>query len=324
MTDLSVILVNWNAGLVLAECLRRVLPEVSALGGECIVVDNGSAERDLALLKREFPDLQVIANSLNLGFARAMNQGIKRSRGRYLLLLNPDAFIQAGSLRHIVSFMDAEPEVGILGPRIVNADGSTQGSARAFPGLATAFFGRSSLLSRFFPRNPFTRRQVFATINAPDEPQDVDWVSGACMFVRRCVLEEVGFLNERLFLYWEDADICWRAQRGGWRVVYYPQARVTHLVGVCSRQAPARSLIAFHRSAYCFYRTHVTRSAWDLRNAVAVAGLSLRLVVLLVWLLFRSLVRKGGRLGRALRKLNDTDREFIRPKASKSYSNTGD
>jgi GT2 family glycosyltransferase len=246
MIDLSIILVNWNAAPVLIECLRRALPELNTVSGECIVVDNGSSGEDLLALEREFPQLQIIANPRNLGFARAVNQGIKKSRGRYLLLLNPDAFLSAGSLRALITFLDAEPKVGIVGPRIVNLDGSLQGSARAFPRLATGLFGRTSFLSRLFPRNPFTGRQVLALNGQQDRSQPVDWVSGACMFLRRQVLEEVGLLDERFFLYWEDADICWRARQAGWLVVYYPHTDVTHLIGACSRRAPVRSLVAFH------------------------------------------------------------------------------
>jgi GT2 family glycosyltransferase len=291
MIDVSVIMVNWNAAPVLVECLRKTLPELGTVSGECIIVDNGSAAEDLELLKREFPKIRVIANPSNVGFARAVNQGITQSRGRYLLLLNPDAFLSEGSLRPLVSYLDAEPGVGIVGPLITNPDGSLQGSARAFPRLITAIFGRSSLLSRLFPRNPFTRRQVLAPAAQRDRPQPVDWVSGACMFVRRRVLEEVGLLDERFFLYWEDADICWRARERGWQIVYHPHVSATHLVGVCSRRAPIRSLAAFHRSAYRFYRTHVTGSAWHPLNAVAFAGLSLRFAAMSGWLLIRRLVR---------------------------------
>jgi GT2 family glycosyltransferase len=319
MIDLSVILVNWNAAPVLVECLRATLPELSTVSGECIVVDNGSAGEDLELVVREFPHLHVIANSRNLGFAAAVNQGVKRSRGRYLLLLNPDAFLSAGSLRSLVSFLDAEPGVGIVGPRIVNPDGSLQGSARAFPRLATALFGRTSLLSRLFPGNPFTRRQVLVLAARRDRPQPVDWVSGACMFVRRRVLDEVGLLDERFFLYWEDADICWRARQGGWLVVYHPRVSVTHLIGACSRRAPVRSLVAFHRSAYRFYRTHVTRSACHPLNAVAVAGLCARLAAILGWRLTRRFVRPVTYLHRSFPYLRELHKKLFRPKASQTF-----
>lgn len=312
MIDVSLITVNWNAADVLVECLRKTLPELGAVGGECIIVDNGSAAGELELLRREFPGVEFIANPGNLGFARAVNQGIERSRGRYLLLLNPDAFLAEGSLRRLVSYLDAEPRVGIIGPRIVNPDGSPQGSARAFPRMLTGLFGRTSLLSRLFPHNPLTRRQVLNLRASGEGPRPVDWVSGACMFLRRAVLEKVGPLDERFFLYWEDADICWRARAGGWQTVYHPQAEATHLVGACSGRAPVRSLAAFHRSAYRFYRAHVTGSAWHPLNAVALAGLSLRFSALLGWQLAR---RFAGRRLTSVRPLAPSQKDCFQPQS---------
>ena len=283
MLDISVIIVNWNSGHVLAECLRRITRELRTVSGECIVIDNNSADDDLGFLSREFPQFPLIVNSRNLGFARAVNIGIRRSSGRYLLLLNPDAFLSEGSLRPLVSLLDGAPEIGIVGPSIVNPDGTLQGSARAFPRLTTALFGRTSFLSRHFPHNPFTHRQVTVHSTRRDRPQPVDWVSGACLVVRREVLEEVGGLDERYFLYWEDADLCWRARQRGWQVVYEPRVSAMHLIGESSKHAPVRSLISFHRSAYRFYRTHITRTTWHPLNIVAVTGLSIRTALVLGW-----------------------------------------
>jgi GT2 family glycosyltransferase len=274
--DVSIIVVNWQAGRVLRECLQTVVRELQTVSGECIVVDNGSERGGLERLCHAFPHVAIITNSRNLGFAQAANQGIQKSKGRYLMLLNPDAFLTQGSLGHLVTYLDAHPEVGILGPRITNSDGTIQGSARAFPGLLTAFFGRNSLFTRHFPRNPFSRRNVPALSSRLDGPQPVDWVSGACMVIRRQVVEEAEGFDERFFLYWEDADLCWRMSKRGWQVVYDPRISVVHLVGASSKQAPFRSLVAFHRSAYRLYRKHVTRCAWHPLNAVAAVGLSLR------------------------------------------------
>jgi GT2 family glycosyltransferase len=246
-------------------------------------VDNGSEREDLEGLCQAFPQVAIIINSRNLGFARAANQGIQRSQGRYLMLLNPDALLTAGSLGHLITYLDAHPQVGIIGPRVTNTDGTIQGSARAFPGLLTAFFGRTSFFTRYFPRNPISRRHMPALNSQLDRPQPVDWVSGACMVIRRRLVEEVGGLDERFFLYWEDADFCWRIQKSGWQVVYDPRVSVIHQVGVSSRQAPFRSLVAFHRSAYRLYRKHVTGSAWHPFNVVAAAGLSLRALGLILW-----------------------------------------
>src|SRR5204862_7640529 len=154
MLDVSVVVVNWNAGPMILSCLQQIVDELRHVRGECIVIDNGSQNGDVGLLRREFPDLKMITNPTNVGFAKAVNQGIAQSRGEYLLFINPDAFIAPGAIRSIVAFMDSRPEVGIVGPRILNPDGSIQGSARTFPRFTTALFGRTSLMSRVFASNP--------------------------------------------------------------------------------------------------------------------------------------------------------------------------
>ncbi|HEV8714094.1 MAG TPA: glycosyltransferase family 2 protein [Candidatus Binatia bacterium] len=277
------IVVNWNAGSVLGDCLRTVVRELQTVSGECLVVDNGSEGDDLAGLQRVFPQVSMVVNLQNLGFARAVNQGLSRSQGRYIMLLNPDAELTAGSLRHMIADLDAHPAIGIIGPRIMNVDGTIQGSARAFPGLCTAFFGRTSFLTRYFSRNPLSRRQVPALGARLEQPQPVDWVSGACMVIRRQAVEEVGGLDERFFLYWEDADLCWRLHKRGWQIIYDPQVCIIHSVGVSARQAPFRSLLAFHRSAYRLYRKHLVPSAWHPLSALAAVGLGLRAASLLLW-----------------------------------------
>ena len=274
--DVSIVIVNWNAGKLLLECLQRVVQELKTVSGECIVVDNGSETGELDGVRHAYPEVCIIANARNEGFARAANQGMKKGRGRYLMLLNPDAFLTEGSLHHLITYLEGHTDVGVIGPQVTNPDGSLQGSARGFPGLLTAFFGRSSIFTHYFPHNPFSRHDVPALSSRLDEPQSVDWMSGACMVLRRRTLIEVGGFDERFFLYWEDADLCWRIRQHGWQVVYDPRVSVVHLVGVSSKQARVRTLVAFHQSAYRIYRKHVTRSAWHPLNTVAVVGLSLR------------------------------------------------
>ena len=280
--DVSVVVVNWNVGRILVNCLRAVTGELKTVNGECIVVDNGSARGDLDPVREEFPTVPVIANAGNYGFARAANQGIQASQGRYVLLLNPDAFPLEGMAEHLIRFMDQHPEVAVVGPRVTNTDGTVQGSARAFPGLRTAFFGRTSFLTRHFPRNPWSRRHVPVLNGGSNAPLAVDWVSGACMLIRRRAWEDIGGFDEAFFLYWEDADFCWRLRNAGWEVVYDPRVSVSHAVGASSRQAPIRSTIAFHRSAFRLYRNHVTRSTWHPMNAVAMGGLLTHACTLIV------------------------------------------
>lgn len=299
--DISIVIVNWRAGEALHACLESVRQELDGasvrqaqtagkrLSGECIVVDNGSEPGEMNALCRAFPETVVSVNTHNVGFARAANQGIQQARGRYVMLLNPDAWLTSGSVRHLVTCLDRQTEVGVVGPRIRNPDGSIQGSARAFPGLWTALFGRTSLLTRYFSGNPVSRYQMPALDPQLCQPQTVDWVSGACMLIRRQALEAVGGLDEQFFLYWEDADLCWRLHNMGWRIVYDPRVCVVHHVGGSSQHAAIRSLLAFHRSAYRLYRKHVTRSFWHPLNAVAICGLSIRALGLVGWIGVRSI-----------------------------------
>lgn len=291
--DVSVIIVNWNAGEALEACLRSVQRELHALptqkdghtplNGECFVIDNGSEPDDITRLGQMFPEVALHVNADNLGFARAANQGFARSHGRYLLLLNPDAELTPGSLRGLIDGLNAYPEAAILGPRVTNTDGTNQGSARTFPGLLTAFFGRTAFLTTYFSGNRMSQHETPAFDPCLTQPQNVDWVSGACMLMRRQAVEAVGGFDEQFFLYWEDADLCWRLHEHGWQIVYDPQVRVSHQVGGSSKHASIRSLLAFHRSAYLLYRKQVTGSAWHPLSLVAVVGLSVRAAGLLVW-----------------------------------------
>jgi GT2 family glycosyltransferase len=297
--DVSVIIVNRNAGEALEACLQSVVLELQtlqtleslpvqkdaqeSLSGECLIIDNGSEPGGIARLRDMFPQVSIFVNADNLGFGCAANQGFARSQGRYVLLLNPDAELTPGSLRHLIDRLDAHPEAAILGPRVTNTDGTNQGSARTFPSLLTAFFGRNTFLTNYFSGNRVSRRQTPGFDPCLTQPQSADWVSGACMLIRRQAVEAVGGFDEQFFLYWEDADLCWRLHDHGWQIVYDPQVRVMHKVGGSSRHASIRSLLAFHRSAYLLYRKQVTGSAWHPLSLVAAVGLSVRAGGLLVW-----------------------------------------
>jgi GT2 family glycosyltransferase len=280
--------VNWNVAEAATRCLRAVARELATVSGECIVIDNASFTGDVAGLGDACPEADIVRNPRNVGFAAAANQGVRRGRGRYVLLLNPDAFLGEGTLRHLVEYLDAHPVVGLVGPRILNPDGSLQGSARGFPGPLTAFFGRSSILTRLFPGNALTRRNLPALSPMPrgpmpvdQMPMPVDWVSGGCVMIRREAFEQVGGFDEQFVMYWEDADLCWRLHQAGWQVWYDPRVPVVHTVGASSEQALTRCTIEFHRSAYRIYRKQVTGRAWHPMNGVAAVGLTIRASLLL-------------------------------------------
>ncbi len=270
MVDLSVLIVNWNVAPLLRRCLDSIAasPGVSVAGRpgdlavEVIVVDNASRDESRAMLAREFPWVRVIANEVNMGFTRANNQALAEARGRYLLFLNPDTEVVGDALRTMVRYMDDHPDVGALGPQLRYPDGRIQSSRRRFPTLATAFL-ESTVLHQWWPNNPVARRYHLAD-RPDDQEQEVDWVVGACLLVRRRAIEQVGGFDERFFMYSEELDWCRRARALGWRIVYLPAAQVIHHEGRSSEQAVAARHIHFQTSKVLYFRKYHGRLAAEL------------------------------------------------------------
>lgn len=253
MPDLSILVVNWNVRDLLRRCLQSILANLPACQLEIIVVDNGSTDGSVEMVRTEFPQVHLIANPDNRGFPVANNQGLAVARGRYVLLLNPDTEVVGNALETMVAFADAHPDVGVVGPMLLNPDGTVQSSRRRFPTLLTAVF-ESTWLQPYAPRRLLARYYV---LDRPDdEVQDVDWVTGAALMARREAIEQVGPLDEGFFMYSEELDWCRRFREAGWRVVYLPTARVIHYGGKSSEQVlPARH-IHFQRSKIRYFRKY--------------------------------------------------------------------
>lgn len=260
--DLSIIIVSWNVRELLRRCLSSVTGHRSQVAGletcdlrlETIVVDNASSDGTVAMLRAEFPDVRVIANSENVGFTRGNNQALAVAQGRYLFLLNPDTELRPGALQMLMDYMDAHPRVGIIGPQLFYADGSLQSSRRRFPTLATAFF-ESTKLQQWFPRSRILTR-YYMLDTSDDATQEVDWIVGAAMFVRRQVYEQIGGFDEGFFMYSEELDWCYRAKQAGWQIVYLPTAQIVHHQGKSSEQVVAARDIHFHSSKIRFFRKY--------------------------------------------------------------------
>lgn len=250
----SIVIVNYKAYDELLDCLASLEGDAASGRVEIVVVDNGSTAR-VEDVKRRFGGVAVEANRANPGFAAGVNQGARRARGRYLLLLNPDAVLRSGAVDALAAYLAGHPDVAIAGARVLDVNGALQRSARGFPDLLTGLFGRTSLLTRLWPGNRFTRKNLVAD-ETTNEPMAVDWVAGSCMMIRSDVFAALGGMDDRFFLYWEDADFCLRAKRAGWRCAYVPAAVAVHQVGRSSRHASTRSTVAFHRSAFRYYRKH--------------------------------------------------------------------
>jgi GT2 family glycosyltransferase len=204
----------------------------------------------------------------NLGFAAGANRGAREASGEAIVLLNPDSEIEADPFAPMLAYLREHDDAGIVAPRLLNPDGSLQLSCRSFPTFSVALFNRYSLLTRLFPRNRYSRQYLLSDWHH-DSISDVDWVSGACLMVRRSLFEQIGLLDEGYFMYIEDVDLCQRVHRAGYKVVYLPQTSVIHHIGRSSRTLPSRSIVARHRSMWHYYKKYLRRNRVV---DVAVAG----------------------------------------------------
>jgi N-acetylglucosaminyl-diphospho-decaprenol L-rhamnosyltransferase len=233
MTDLSVSVVSYRTPVLLEQCLHALETERLSVEMDVTIVDNASGDGSTEMVADRFPWVRVVRNDRNVGFGAAHNQALRDARGRYWLILNSDAMPRQGALRALVEFLDTHPAVAVAGPKLRLADGTVQASRRRFPSVATLFL-ESTQLQRFWPDNAVLRR-YYITDRTDDEPQQVDWLVGACLCVRAQAAAEVGVFDERFFMYSEELDWCRRFRVAGWQVAYVPQAEVAHLEGASAR-----------------------------------------------------------------------------------------
>lgn len=277
MRDIAVIVVNWNAREDLRACLHSLSVDAySPVSHSVWVVDNASTDGSAAIVQSEFPNVHLIVNDENLGFSKANNQAIARSENRYVFLLNSDAAIHPGALEALAAYADDNPKVGIVGPKVLNPDGSLQLSCRRFPSLGAGIF-RNTYLGRLFPNNKPAQDYLMADFDHA-HTRAVDWVSGCAMLIRRDMIAQVGILDERFYMYCEDVDLCERAWQFDWEVVYLPDAVVTHTIGRSSDKDAENMIWEFHRSWYEFDKKRHP-DAGPVRRLAVWAGLWLRATV---------------------------------------------
>lgn len=293
--DLSVIVLNWNTCTLLEKALRSVLCQTGDFQLEVLVVDNASEDGSREMIRAQFPQVQLIVNSTNIGFGAGNNAALPHASGRYLLFLNSDTVVTDSALYGMVRFADASPDIGVVGPKLLNADSSLQYSCRRYPNLGAGFF-RSTPLGRLFPNNRFATDYLMTDWDHATT-RDVDWVSGAALMIRRALVDQIGCFDEDYYMYCEDVDLCWRANHAEinnatsspapgedksaarrWRVVYYPEAIIYHLIGKSSDMAPTRMTYEFHRSQYLFYKKHYAASTGLLLKPLIPAGIAMRAV----------------------------------------------
>lgn len=303
MPDLSICIVTLNACDYLRNCLRSIIEQSSylrwaesdpgsnleaaeespssqgLLSFELVIVDNGSGDETVKMLQVEFPTARLVRNSKNDGFARPINQALRASLGQFMLVLNPDTIVLPGAINVLVDYLKAHPEVGICGPKVLNRDGSLQKACKRGVSRPWAAFSYFSGLAALFPKSKFFGGYL---LNYLDEnaTNEVDGVSGSCMLIRREVIEQMGYFDERFFAYQEDADYCFQAKKAGWKIIYLPQAQIVHYGGQGgSRVQPFRSIYEWHRSYFLYYRKNLAKDYFFLFNWFYYFLMGIKLVI---------------------------------------------
>lgn len=264
----GIVIVTYRCRDFVLRCLESITVQAPQLLPETVIVDNASNDGTVDAVRSAYPAVRVIANASNEGFAAAVNKGIEAlPAASVICLLNPDSVLLDGCIPDAAEYLDRHPEIGVLGGRIMNDDGTIQPSARSFPSYLNALFNRHSVLTRVFPKNPWSQRYLMSDWDH-DEIRPVDWVSGAFMLIHRRAIDAVGTLDSGYFFSIEDVDYCKRVRDAGLEVVYYPGAAVRHRVGGSSRHAVIRARAAHHRGMWRYYRKHK-------RNNLALDALTL-------------------------------------------------
>ena len=276
--DLSVVIVNWNGLEYLQECLDSVFNYTEGISVEVILVDNASTDGSVPMARAKYPQVRVIANTQNLGFAKANNQAFPFCNGRYVLLMNPDTRVLGDALSAMVRFMDSHPDAGISGCRVLNPDLTLQlACRRSIPTPAVALY-RMIGLAKVMPLNPrFARYNL--TFKDDTVETEVDAVSGSFLMFRPEVLQTVGALDEQFFLYGEELDWCLRARQHGWKVLYNPDAEIIHYKGGLSKRNKLRSKYEFHRAMLLFHNKHFAGTRARPLNWIVSFGVLLRGII---------------------------------------------
>jgi GT2 family glycosyltransferase len=274
MSRVSALIVGYHTYDELERCLASLAEHEQGL--PVVVVDHDAQAEAGARLAARHAQIMYEPTADNPGFGAGVNRAARLSPGGHLLVLNPDVILTAPVSRALVEYLEAHPDVGIVGGLVHEESGAVQPSARRFPDVTTALAGRTAWLTRVAPHNALTRRNLEAA--AAHEPRRVDWVTGAFMVIRRDTFDAIGGFDERFFMYWEDADFCRRAAAAGWLTVYNPSVSVVHLTGRAARHAPIHALASFHRSVFWYFWKH---SGWlgRLASPAVAMGLALRFLI---------------------------------------------
>ena len=289
MPELSVIIVNYNVRPFLERALESIFTALKGIPSEVYVVDNGSGDGSVPMIRKKFPSVKLIENEENVGFARANNQALREAKGDMVCLINPDTLVREDTFKVCMDYLQTHSEVGVIGCKILNSDGTLQLSCRrSFP-MPWVAFTKMVGLSRVFPRSRVFGRYNMTYLN-PDETTEVEAISGSFMMVLRRVVNEVGYLDEDFFMYGEDLDWCYRIGRAGWKIVYLPKTWIIHHKGQSTREASFDYLPVFFRAMRLFVKKHFKRGwsffpQWFLMMGIGVwNGMSLMGRILNRWI----------------------------------------
>jgi len=283
--ELSFITVNYRTPEHVDRLVNSIRKYPPPFPYEIIVVDNDSGDHSIDLISGKHPDITFIPLEKNIGFGGGNNKGALAASGRILVIINPDSVIEEESFANAVGHLDEHPETGIVGLRVINPDGMLEQTARGFPNASTGLFGRSTFLGKLAQKYGSTGRGGVAGKNlqvdpSKTEPYEVDWVAGTIMLISRICWEKIGGFDDDFFLYWEDADICFRAREAGFNVVYFPGAYIKHEAGASTSRNPGPAIRLFHESAYRYITKHISPGPSLLRG-FAWCALNLRAAILI-------------------------------------------
>lgn len=252
--DISIIIINWNSRDLLIDCIKSVYATTHNIVFEIRVVDNGSSDGSIKALRDAFPDVIIIENRHNMGFAKACNQALRLIKGKYAVLLNTDTILTDGAIKTALELMEKEIKIGICGGQLLNSDGTKQNSIANIPSLTTELLNKS-FLRRLLPKKYLGKEHSISS------PVEVESIIGAFMVVRKQAIDETGLIDESYFFFFEETDWCLRMKKMGWKVFYHPDVRVYHLQGQTVKKVNIRARIEYWRSRYIFFKKNHSRAA---------------------------------------------------------------
>jgi len=284
ITDVSVIIVSWNTQDILRNCLRSIYEQSGDSSLEVIVIDNASTDVSAEMVKKDFPQVTLIENSENRGFAAANNQAIAISKGRYVLLLNSDTIVLDNAIDKTLYFADAHPESAVVGCRVLNPDRTLQPTCFMFPSILNMLLS-ATYLYKLFPKNRFFGRELMTWWNRNDI-REVDAVTGCFMLVRREAIEQVGLMDDRFFIYGEETDWCYRFKQAGCKVMFAPCAEIIHLGGQSTRKKATAMVVQLRKCNIQFIKKHHSPFIYRIACILTVTFLAVRLPIWSVIALF--------------------------------------